>query len=113
MTHHSPLVRRAALAGALGAWALILPVPTQTQTGQSSPSPAPIVSPGPAAARMPTNVEEFDAYFKKVSNWGRWGASDELGTLNLITDAKRKQAATLVKVGQAVGLAHEIGSAHV
>ena len=55
---------------------------------------------------MPTNAEEFDAYFKKISNWGRWGASDELGTLNLITDAKRRQAASLVRSGQAVGLAH-------
>ncbi len=55
---------------------------------------------------MPITTEEFDAYFKKVSNWGRWGATDELGTLNLITEAKRKQAAALVKAGRAVGLAH-------
>ena len=41
-----------------------------------------------------------------MSNWGRWGKDDELGTVNLITEAKRKQAASLVKVGMAVGLAH-------
>lgn len=74
---------------------------------QNATAPAPIVmTPGPSAARMPANANEFDAYFKKISNWGRWGATDELGTLNLITDAKRRQAAALVRAGQAVGLAH-------
>jgi kynurenine formamidase len=75
--------------------------------GQQAGTPAePILSPGPAAARTPRNAEEFDAYFKKISNWGRWGKDDELGTVNLITDAKRKQAASLVKAGVAVGFAH-------
>ena len=37
-----------------------------------------------------------------LSNWGRWGADDQLGTLNLITDAKRAQAASLVKEGISV-----------
>ncbi len=63
-------------------------------------------APAPPPRGIPKNLDEFDAYFKKVSNWGRWGKDDELGTLNLITDAKRKQAASLVKVGTAVGLAH-------
>ena len=39
------------------------------------------------------------------SNWGRWGKDDEIGTLNLITPAKRKQAAALVKEGVSVSLA--------
>ena len=43
---------------------------------------------------------------KKLSNWGRWGKDDELGTANLLTDAKRKQAASLVKSGLSVSLAH-------
>jgi kynurenine formamidase len=81
-----------------------------SQAAQAPQPPAvpdtPLTSPGPSAARTPKNAEEFDAYFKKVSNWGRWGKDDELGTANLITDAKRKQAASLVKVGQAVGFAH-------
>jgi len=29
---------------------------------------------------------EFHELAKKVNNWGRWGADDERGTLNLITD---------------------------
>ncbi|MCU1375737.1 MAG: cyclase, partial [Actinomycetia bacterium] len=28
---------------------------------------------------------EFHELAEKVKNWGRWGADDELGTLNLIT----------------------------
>ena len=40
----------------------------------------------------------------ELSNWGRWGKDDELGTLNLVTPAKRKQAAALVKDGVSVSL---------
>ena len=39
---------------------------------------------------------------KDVSNWGRWGADDERGALNLITDAKRAAAAALVQDGVSV-----------
>jgi kynurenine formamidase len=78
----------------------------QPQPGQAAAANEPLLGPGPSAARYPRNEAEFDDYFKKVSNWGRWGKDDELGTVNLITEAKRKQAASLVKVGMAVGLAH-------
>src|SRR5438552_3957644 len=44
---------------------------------------------------------------KELSNWGRWGKDDEMGTLNLITPAKRKQAAALVKEGFSVSLARD------
>ena len=47
---------------------------------------------------------EYDRWQKELSNWGRWGKDDELGTLNLITPAKRKQAAALVKEGVSVSL---------
>jgi kynurenine formamidase len=43
-----------------------------------------------------------------LSNWGRWGLGDQIGTLNLITPDKRKQALKLVKEGTAVSLAHTI-----
>ena len=33
----------------------------------------------------PTDFDEFREIAKRVNNWGRWGASDEIGTLNLIT----------------------------
>jgi len=61
---------------------------------------------GPADTRSPRNAAEFDELFKQVSNWGRWGKDDQLGALNLVTPAKRKQAAALVKSGVSVSLAH-------
>lgn len=57
-------------------------------------------------ARSPRNADEFDALFRQVSNWGRWGKDDQLGSLNLVTPAKRKQAAALVREGISVSLAH-------
>src|SRR5688572_9186258 len=60
----------------------------------------------PASARAPRNVAEFDELFRQVSNWGRWGKDDQLGSANLVTEAKRKQAAGLVKSGISVSLAH-------
>ena len=41
---------------------------------------------------------------KKLSNWGRWGDRDEVGTLNLVTPEKRIEAATMVKTGKIVDL---------
>ncbi|HEY7293202.1 MAG TPA: cyclase family protein [Vicinamibacterales bacterium] len=60
----------------------------------------------PSATRAPRNETEFDALFHQVSNWGRWGKDDQLGSVNLITAEKRKQAAALVKSGVSVSLAH-------
>src|SRR6186997_1842785 len=56
--------------------------------------------------RSPMNAEEFDQLFQQVKNWGRWGAEDQLGSVNLITPAKRKQALSLAKTGQTVSLVH-------
>jgi kynurenine formamidase len=36
----------------------------------------------------------------RVRNWGRWGPSDEIGTLNLIDDAARRRAARSVVSGR-------------
>ena len=37
-------------------------------------------------------------------NWGRWGNDDQKGAVNLITPAKRKAAASLVKSGRVVSI---------
>jgi kynurenine formamidase len=55
-----------------------------------------------------SNEAEFRQAMTELSNWGRWGADDELGASNLITPAKRKQAAALVKEGLSVSLAHDV-----
>ena len=51
---------------------------------------------------------DFDRAMKELSNWGRWGAKDELGAANLITPAKRKQALALAREGITVSLAHDV-----
>lgn len=49
---------------------------------------------------------DFERWMKELSNWGRWGAADELGALNLITARKRQQAVKLVREGVPVSLSH-------
>src|SRR5882724_553094 len=46
------------------------------------------------------SLEEFERTFEAVKNWGRWGADDQLGTLNLITPARVRAAAGLVRSGR-------------
>jgi kynurenine formamidase len=58
-----------------------------------------------AQALRPMSSDEFEQLYREVSNWGRWGKTDQLGTLNLITTEKRKQAAKLVVEGISVSLA--------
>jgi kynurenine formamidase len=41
---------------------------------------------------------------KELSNWGRWGADDQIGTLNFVTDNKRVRAAGLVRTGKVFDL---------
>jgi len=59
-----------------------------------------------APSRVPRNADEFDALFQQVKNWGRWGPNDQLGAANLVTEAKRRQAAGLARTGLTVSLAH-------
>ena len=40
----------------------------------------------------------------ELSNWGKWGKDDQAGTINLITPAKRKAAAALVRDGVSVSM---------
>ena len=81
--------------------AVILVVAFASTFTASSQSP-------PAPGRSPINAEEFDRLFHEVKNWGRWGADDQLGSVNLITPAKRKQALSLAKTGQTVSLVHNL-----
>src|SRR5262249_2770286 len=54
---------------------------------------------------------EYDLWQKELSNWGRWGKDDELGTLNLITPPKPEQRAAIVKDGITVSLASDESTA--
>ena len=53
----------------------------------------------------PVSAQEFDKLFQAVCNWGRWGADDERGTLNYITPAEVRRAASLVRSGRSVSMA--------
>ena len=70
-------------------------------------TPAPPEAAAAQEASMPPLVtqEEYERWLTELSNWGRWGPDDELGTLNLITPAKRTEAAALVTDGFSVSLA--------
>ena len=62
--------------------------PGQTTSAQTGTTPT----------KPPENTFEYRR------NWGRWGADDQMGAVNLITPAKRASAAALVKSGRTVSL---------
>ena len=59
----------------------------------------------PAPQRQQATREDFERLMKELSNWGRWGKDDQMGAVNLITAAKRKEALRLVQDGVSVSLA--------
>lgn len=56
---------------------------------------------------IPTR-DEVRSYIRERNNWGRWGADDERGAINLITAEKRRQAAGLVRSGRSVSLSRDV-----
>jgi hypothetical protein len=80
--------------------AAILIVPMTAGHAQQSASPAP--------RHPPVTKAEADRWMTELSNWGRWGADDQLGALNLITAEKRRQAMALAKTGTVVSLERRI-----
>jgi kynurenine formamidase len=52
--------------------------------------------------------EAVIGYFEKLSNLGRWGKDDRLGTLNLITPEVRRRATSLVRTGEVVSLSRDL-----
>jgi kynurenine formamidase len=53
---------------------------------------------------------DFRALGRELSNWGRWGPDDEIGTLNLITPAHVAAAATLARTGRVFDLGYTLGA---
>src|SRR5881409_483756 len=49
-------------------------------------------------------MEKIRALARTVSNWGRWGADDERGTLNFITPEVVRRAAACVRRGHVFSL---------
>jgi kynurenine formamidase len=61
-----------------------------------------------AGGAREVTAEQYERWKTELSNWGRWGASDEIGALNLITPEKRRHAAALVRDGVSVSLAADV-----
>src|SRR5262245_23040845 len=88
-------------------------MPTAAAAAQNN---APAQSAGPTRAAAPRATSrardltdaELEAMFRRCSNAGKWGANDELGTLNYITAARRIAAAKLVKTGEVVSVARDL-----
>ena len=55
----------------------------------------------------PTRDEAL-SYLRDRRNWGRWGADDQRGAVNLITPEKRIRAASLVRSGRSVSLSRDL-----
>ena len=51
---------------------------------------------------------EILEYANSLSNWGRWGPDDELGTVNHLGPEQRRRAASLVRDGVVVSCARPI-----
>lgn len=61
----------------------------------------------PLCGQEKVDKATIDRWMKELSNWGRWGKDDQMGAVNLITAAKRKQAIALVREGVSVSLARD------
>lgn len=62
----------------------------------------------PARAQETIPAEEFDRMMRAVSNAGRWGPADGLGTLNLITAEVTRAAAGEVRDGESVSMSLDV-----
>ena len=118
--------RRTVLFGSLLTSAIVVTLSAQSQTPTQPPQP-PTGAQAPAAGQAPRrgpspeslaiagtkaapSKAEYERWKSELSNWGRWGKEDQLGAVNLITPAKRKQAASLVKDGVTVSLAGDVNT---
>jgi kynurenine formamidase len=61
-----------------------------------------------ATARQAPSEAEVWSWTETLSNWGKWGPDDELGTLNHVTPEKRRAAAALVREGLVVSCARPL-----
>src|SRR5262245_17838265 len=95
---NAPVWIRVAAAGALALAGVSARPSLVAQSGGAPPSASP---------RNPTRAEVVQM-MKDISNGGRWGKDDEIGTFNLITPAVREAAIALVKEGISVSMAHTL-----
>ncbi len=95
----------------IGTAGLAAAVPSLALAGQNAgqaPGPNRATSPRATSRAGDLTDAELEAMFRRCSNTGKWGANDELGTLNYITSAKRVAAAQLVKSGEVVSVGRDL-----
>jgi kynurenine formamidase len=56
------------------------------------------------------STEDLDRMYEELKTWGRWGPEDQRGALNHLTARHRRAAAALVRDGETVSLAHDLGT---
>lgn len=59
---------------------------------------------------MTSEPRAFARLGAELSNWGRWGPDDEIGTLNLITPERRAAAGRLIRRGAVFDLSFALGA---
>lgn len=63
---------------------------------------------GAQPAAPTVTAAQVDGFMTALSNWGRWGKEDGIGTLNLLTPARRLEALKAAREGVSISLAHSI-----
>ncbi len=64
---------------------------------------------GPSKRPIKVSKAAVDQAFTELSNWGRWGKDDQIGTLNHVTPADIVAAAKLVTRGRVFALGMPLG----
>jgi kynurenine formamidase len=90
--------------------ASLVAVSPSLSTAQEKDYSGPNRSLAPRATRRAPDLteEELEVVYRRCSNTGRWGADDEMGTLNYITAEKRVAAASLVVTGEVVSAGRDL-----
>ena len=102
------MTRRRFLEAASLAAAVPAVAAAQTPAQPQPAAPTRAAAPRTTSRARDLTDAELEAMFRRCSNTGRWGADDELGTLNYITPARRIAAAALVKTGEVVSVARDL-----
>ena len=86
--------------------------PAANETTEPMPDAAPAAvaytPPTVAPVSHDLTLADIERMMDELSNWGRWGADDQLGAANLITPAKRLEALATVTEGITVSFEHPL-----